>query len=101
MSDTTTRIAAIRAREQAATPSHWGTHYDGNGTYYISAGLRPTPAGTVCDAVVAEVHGEHGDSQTYRDARFIADAREDIAFLLDRVAELEAALAATHHTSQP
>ncbi|MFJ7200908.1 MULTISPECIES: hypothetical protein [unclassified Streptomyces] len=90
----TTRIDEIRARQQAATPGHWGTHYDGTGTYYISAGLRPTPTGTVCDAVVAAVRSEHGDEQAYHDARFIADAREDLAFLLDRVDELEAALAA-------
>ncbi|MER5503156.1 hypothetical protein ACFYXP_39745 [Streptomyces sp. NPDC002466] len=89
----TTRIAEIRAREQAATTGHWGTHYDGKGTYSISAGLRPTTAGTVCDAIVAEIRGEHGDGQAYDDARFIAHAREDLAFLLDRVAELEEALA--------
>ncbi|MFJ8855685.1 hypothetical protein [Streptomyces sp. NPDC102437] len=97
----TTRIAEIRAREQAATPGHWGTHYDGTGTYYIAAGLRPTPAGTVSDAVVAEVRGEPGDEQTYHDARFIADAREDLAVLLNRVDELEAALAARRTIPQP
>lgn len=88
---TTDRIDEIRAREAAATPGHWGTDYDSQGTYHVHARLRTEPgAGMVSDGVVAVLRGEHGDGQTYHNARFTAHAREDIPFLLDRVAELEA-----------
>jgi len=84
------RLAEIRAREAAATPGHWGTDYDGNGTYYVHSRLRTEPGtGMVSDGVVARLQGEHGDGQTYHNARFAAHAREDVPFLLDRVAELE------------
>jgi hypothetical protein len=87
----TPRIEEIRARADAATPGHWGTDYDGAGTYYVHARLRTEMrAGMVSDGVVATIQGEHGDDQTYRNARFAAHAREDVPFLLDRVAELEA-----------
>lgn len=87
----TPRIEEIRARADAATPGHWGTDYDGAGTYYVHARLRTElGAGMVSDGVVATIQGEHGDDQTYRNARFAAHAREDVPFLLDRVAELEA-----------
>jgi hypothetical protein len=90
-SDTSTRLDEIRAREQAATPGHWGTEYDGEGTYYVHARLRTTPQeGMASDGVVATLPGEHADGQTYANARFTAHAREDVPFLLDRVAELEA-----------
>nr|WSZ21196.1 hypothetical protein OH837_48995 [Streptomyces canus] len=83
-------IDEIRARADAATPGHWGTDYDGNGTYYVHARMRTTPAeGMASDGVVAELHGEHGDGQTYANATFTAHARNDIPFLLDRVTELE------------
>ncbi|WP_385625437.1 hypothetical protein PXH67_42980 (plasmid) [Streptomyces sp. P8-A8] len=102
MSDTriATRIAEIRAREQAATPGHWGTHYDGNGTYTIEAQPRLIPGvGTTHEGVIATLHGQHSDAQTYHDAAFAAYAREDVRFLLDRVAELEEALATTRQTT--
>lgn len=91
MSDT--RIEEIRARADAATPGHWGTSYDGKGTYTIEAQPRFVPgSGTVSvsEGIVATLAGEHGDEQTYRNARFAAEAREDVTFLLDRIAELEA-----------
>lgn len=89
--DTDSRLADIRIREAQATPGPWGTEYDGNGTYYVHARLRTTPReGMTSDGVVAELHGEHADGQTYHNARFTAHAREDVPFLLDRVAELEA-----------
>lgn len=88
---TSDRIAEIRARADAATPGHWGVHYDGNGTYTIEAQPRLIPGvGSVREGVVATLHGEHGDAQPYRDSGFMARAREDVPFLLDRVAELEA-----------
>jgi hypothetical protein len=87
----TTRIDEIRARADAATPGHWGVHYDGHGTYTIEAQPRLIPGvGSVREGVVATLHGEHGDAQPYHDSGFMARAREDVPFLLDRVAELEA-----------
>jgi hypothetical protein len=81
-------IDEIRARETAATPGHWGTEYDGNGTYYVHARLRTTPAeGMASDGVVAELHGEHGDGQTYANANFTAHARSDVPFLLQELAD--------------
>jgi len=88
--DTSTRIDEIRAREQAATPGHWGTYYDGNGTYTVQAQPRLIPGtGNVNSGDIATLSGEHGDGQTYANARFAAHARDDVPFLLDRVAELE------------
>lgn len=93
MTDTTDvqkRLAEIRAREQAATPGHWGTYYDGKGTYTVQAQPRLIPGtGNVNAGDIATLQGEHGDGQTYADARFAAHAREDVPFLLERVAELE------------
>jgi hypothetical protein len=87
----TDRIAEIRARVNAATPGHWGTYYDGEGTYIIEAQPRLIPGvGNVREGVVATLRGEHDDAQPYRDSGFMARAREDVPFLLDRVAELEA-----------
>jgi hypothetical protein len=86
-----TRIEEIRARAEAATPGHWGVHYDGKGTYTIEVQPRLIPgAGNVREGVVATLHGDHDDAQPYRDSGFIARAREDVPFLLGRVAELEA-----------
>lgn len=87
--DLARRLDEIRARVDAATPGHWGTDYDGKGTYYVHAGLRTTPnEGMASDGVVAMLEGRHGDDQTYRNARFTAHSREDVPFLLDLVAEL-------------
>lgn len=83
------RLTDIRAREQAATDGHWGTYYDGNGTYTIEA--QPhliIGQGNVSAGTVATLVGEHADGQTYANARFMAYAREDVPFLLDLVAEL-------------
>ncbi|WP_399554217.1 hypothetical protein OG582_40545 (plasmid) [Streptomyces anulatus] len=87
------RIEEIRTRTDAASPGHWGTHYDGKGTYTVEARPRLDPrAGSVDEGAVATLTGEHGDQQAYQDARFIAHAREDVPYLLDRVAELEVRL---------
>jgi hypothetical protein len=86
--ETDTRIDEIRAREQAATPGHWGTYYDGEGTYTVQAQPRLIPGtGNVSSGDIATLSGEHGDGKTYANARFIAHARADVAYLLDRVAE--------------
>jgi hypothetical protein len=86
----TDRLAEIREREAAATPGHWGTEYDGEGTYYVHSRLRTTPReGMASDGVVASLHGQHGDKQTYSNASFTAHARADVPFLLGLVSELE------------
>lgn len=88
--DVQARLAEIRARADAATPGHWGTYYDGKGTYTIEAQPRLIPGhGNVSEGVVATLTGEHGDGMTYANARFAAHARDDVPFLLDRIAELE------------
>jgi hypothetical protein len=99
----TPRIDEIRAREKAATPGHWGTSYDGKGTYTVEAQPRLIPdEGNVNAGTVATLSGEHGDGQTYANARFTAHARDDVTFLLDRVAELEALVKdPTDQTSAP
>jgi cell division septum initiation protein DivIVA len=79
------RLAEIRAREQAATPGHWGTYYDGNGNYVVESRPRITREGTVSDGVVAQLVGEPGGGETYSNARFIAHAREDVPALLDEL----------------
>lgn len=87
--DVRARLDEIRAREQAATEGHWGTYYDGKGTYTVEAQPRLIPGqGNVNAGTVATLVGEHGDDQTYANARFVARARQDVQFLLDLVAEL-------------
>lgn len=83
-------IDEIRSRVDAATPGYWGTEYDGDGTYYVHARLRTTPAeGMASDGVVAELHGEHRDGQTYANASFVAHARVDVPYLLQELADTQ------------
>jgi hypothetical protein len=74
------RIAQIRAREQAATKGPWTayemTHYGDSGTGFWS--VQPI--------------GEPDDTMTESDAAFIANARVDIPYLLDRLSALEETL---------
>lgn len=94
MTNVRSRIKEIRDRATTATPGHWGVYYDGNGTYTIESQPRLIPGvGNVREGVVALLHGDHEDAQPYKDSDFIARAREDVPFLLDRVAELERVLA--------
>ncbi|MFG3244143.1 hypothetical protein [Streptomyces sp. NPDC048157] len=94
---TDTRIEEIRARADAATPGHWGTSYDGKGNYTIEAQPRLIPGqGIVNEGAVATLAGEHGDGQTYSNARFAAHAREDVLFLLGRIAQLNTAVDRAH-----
>lgn len=102
--DTSTRIDAIRAREQAATPGPWGVYvYGGDSLIEIAADLEDTGCGysarrTVCrfdedpldnDPTHREWTAEEDWTQVQADAAFTANAREDVKLLLDRVAELE------------
>ncbi|MFF2731839.1 hypothetical protein ACFVS9_28510 [Streptomyces sp. NPDC058008] len=89
------RTEEIRARHEAATPEPWGTGYDGAGTYTIEARPRFVPGSgeaSVHDGIVATLTGEHCDGQTYCNADFIARARGDVPYLLDRITKLEAVL---------
>lgn len=80
------RLSEIKAREQAATAGHWGTYYDSKGTYTIQARPRLIPwEGNTDDGAIATVSGEHGDGQTYHDARFVAHARDDVRWLLEQL----------------
>ncbi|MEU0836094.1 hypothetical protein [Streptomyces sp. NPDC005969] len=90
MSDT--HIEEIRARHQAATPGPWGTSRNLNGAYTIKHGTYITGEdGFGSDGEVAVLVG--GEQVAYSNGSFIARAREDVPFLLDRIAELEALLA--------
>ena len=91
MRSTDTRIGEIRAREQDATPGPWGTSRDLDGSYTVQHGTYVTAEdGFGSDGDVASLVG---DEQTaYRNGTFIARAREDVPYLLDRVTQLEAAL---------
>jgi hypothetical protein len=89
---TDNRIDEISAREKAATPGHWGTYYDGKGTYTVQAQPRLIPGvGNVTGGDIATLVGEHGDGQTYANARFTAHARDDIKFLLQELADTQLA----------
>lgn len=95
------RIEEIQAREKAAVSGPWGTSYDGQGTYTVEAQPRLVPSeGMVNEGIVATLSGEHSDGQTYANARFTAHARDDVPFLLDRVAELEQQTGELHHLRQ-
>jgi hypothetical protein len=88
----TDRIEEIRARVDAATPGPWGTSRDLNGTYTIKHGTRITrEEGFGSDGDVAVLAGD--EQAAYSNGSFIARAREDVPFLLDRIAQLEALLA--------
>ena len=103
---TTTRIEEIRAREQAATKGPWGIYEGGKGGSLIdiAADLEETGCGyrarrEICrledepldnDPAHREWTAEEDWSQVQADAQFTAHARDDVKFLLDRVAELEA-----------
>ena len=95
----TDRIEEIRARHQAATPGPWGTSRDLNGTYTIKHGTYITREdGFGSDGDVAVLAGD--EQAAYSNGSFIARAREDVPYLLDRVAELEALLALQTRESQ-
>lgn len=84
------RLAAIRSRAQAATPGPWQPYHPDYGpTFY------------------ANTTGEHlrgvGDfdfgtgDEAEADQAFVRHARQDVDFLLDRVAELEQAMTQIRH----
>jgi hypothetical protein len=79
----------IRARAEAASSGTWGTRRDLNGTYTIECGTRVTlQEGFASDGDVAVLCGD--ETTAYRNSEFIARARADIPWLLDRIAALEA-----------
>lgn len=85
------RIEEIRARVDAATPGPWGTSRDLNGMYTIKHGTRISREdGFGSDGDVAVLAGD--EQAAYSNGSFIARAREDVPYLLDCVAALEARL---------
>ncbi|MFG2532775.1 hypothetical protein [Streptomyces sp. NPDC048516] len=104
----TDRLNAIDGRAQAATEGPWGFYNDGTGRLDIAAWLRETGHGYRCRRQIAQTiefpidndqsheHWTEEDDQRQieADAEFIAQAREDVPWLVARVRELEAALQA-------
>ncbi len=90
------RIAAIRAREQAATPGPWrASSYDGR--YAIRANDRqPVAVHVCCEHWVEDgdpvVDCSRGGPLKKHDAQFCAEARADIPWLLARLERAEALL---------
>jgi hypothetical protein len=84
------RIAEIAARTEAATPGPWNvTELEGHwleGSGYVQ--------GTTYYVFEAEQRGDgECGSMLKEDAEFVAASREDVPWLLDRLAEARAALA--------
>lgn len=76
MSDATQRLAEIEARVAAATPGPWRTWNDGH-------------VGCI-DGHIGGIFAPTAGSQSYRrmpDARFVAHAREDVPWLIERLRE--------------
>lgn len=88
--DAAARLAEIRARDVAATKGPWGSHRDLDGVYTIQARPRSDAYGMTSDGDIATLASGRTDAEGYANASFIAHARKDVPFLLDRVAELEA-----------
>jgi hypothetical protein len=83
MTNTPTRLAQIRARADAATPGPWKDSGTNRGKLIVSES-DPWP--------VLELYGpdsEHRVVARFRDLEFMADARTDIPWLLERVEALE------------
>ncbi|MEW2393121.1 hypothetical protein AB0933_32645 [Streptomyces venezuelae] len=109
-----TRTDQIRAREQAATKGPWG-FYDGDTYANVAADLQMTGRGSYqCRQQIARLEdedvfddqeqqdwdNEQASEQMTANAAFIAHAREDIPFLLQRIAELETELAQAQANTQ-
>lgn len=77
------RLSEIASRAAAATPGPWQNHYNRREVF---RSLEPWPDTTPV--------GDIAKAKTFEDGDFIAAAREDIPWLLARVRELEARLAA-------
>ncbi|MCA1224105.1 hypothetical protein [Streptomyces sp. 8L] len=88
---TSNREREIRARVDAATPGPWGTVRDLTGTYTIQHGTRrQLEEGFASDGRVAVLTGY--EETAYANGSFIARARQDMTWLLDRVANLRTEL---------
>lgn len=80
-------IDEIRQRLNKATPGKWRI---GNGTekdFYQSKNTVVTDKRIIVNRTIYE-HGSEFDDQTYADIDFIANAKEDIKFLLDKIDRL-------------
>lgn len=108
MTDATDRLAQIEGRARAATPGQWGTYDGGTGRIDIAADMRHTGHGYRCRRQIAQTvempidndqsheHWTEEDDQKQieADGEFIAHARTDVPWLVERVRELEAELLA-------
>ena len=81
------RISEIRARVNAATPGPW-TLCD-NGTEVMSVHAEPYGPAVLVDT---RFFREADNLREREDAAFIAHAREDVPYLLDRITDLLDAL---------
>ncbi|NUP18364.1 MAG: hypothetical protein HOZ81_20230 [Streptomyces sp.] len=86
------QLADIEARAGAATPGPWGSRRDLNGAYTIEARPRISLHGMESDGDIATLAAGRTDAEGYRNARFIAHAREDVTALTAEVRRLRAEL---------
>ena len=82
-----TRIAEIQARCDAATPGPWEAHLSG---YSV---LEPMDDATGLQHGLARMCQPRGAEEMVDNQTFIAHARSDVPWLLERVRTLQAALA--------
>ena len=80
------RLAAIRARAEAATPGPWHIEDDSNFKNEEHAGSVVTEQGYYLAKIEPDVDDADGN------AEFIAHAREDVPYLLDLVTALSSPL---------
>ena len=81
------RLDEIKARAEAATLGPWHAWDRGIG-WEVHKGEECAPGGRSCDAL----NGEFRDTFTREDAEFIAAAREDVPWLIERIGELNGAI---------
>lgn len=92
-----TRIDEIRKRLEAATLGPWTKHGDGDKSVYHIKVIDKDERGRRRHRFIAAC-SSHGCNNK-EDAEFIANAPEDIRFLLDRVKELEDLLSEWHENN--
>lgn len=88
------RLAEIQGRVDIASSGPWGTHRDLAAKYSVLARPRSNPHGFEDDGVVTLLADGRSDAESYANASFIANSREDVPALLAEVARLKADLRA-------
>jgi hypothetical protein len=99
---TAKRIADIRARVEAATPGPWERGiYDGHASVRVKDTYKPVAEHVCCDTYEdVSIDGyrytakdcSRGGPMNRQDADFVANARADVPWLLDRLERAEALL---------